>query len=112
MPISCLSLLYTKPNTMAISTNNIIIEGLSGLLGQQLCFKNYRRRGTTVVSKKPNMDNVVPSEKQLQEKSRFGDAIRFAQSILRDPAKKAAYKTEEGRSVYHTAITDYLAGKI
>jgi len=94
---------------MAISTNNIIIEGLSGLLGQQLCFKKYRDREGTVVSKKPDMSKVVPSEKQLQEKSRFGDAIRFAQGIIRDPAKKAAYKTEKGRSVYHTAITDYLA---
>lgn len=55
---------------------------------------------------------MVPSKKQLKEKSRFADAIRFAQGIIGDPAKKAAYRKEEGRSTYSIAISDYMAGKI
>jgi hypothetical protein len=91
---------------MAISKDNLLVHGTSGHIGKLLVFKNYS--GKTVVTKFPDMSGVVPSENQLKEKSRFGDAVRFAQGIIRDPAKKAAYKTEPGRSVYHTAMTDYL----
>jgi hypothetical protein len=91
---------------MAISKDNLLIHGTSGHVGRQLVFKNYS--GKIVVTKFPDMSGVVPSENQLKEKSRFGEAVRFAQGIIRDPAKKAAYKAADGRSVYHTAITDYL----
>ena len=97
--------LHSK-KAMAISKQNLITAEMQGAIGKQLVFKNYS--GKIVVTKHPNMDNVKPSVKQLAEKSRFGDAIRFAQGIIRDKAKKAAYKTAPGRSVYHTAITDYL----
>jgi len=91
---------------MAISTDNLITAGMSGDLGGLLIFKNYP--GKTVISKVPDMSKVVPSEKQLEEKSRFAEAIRFAQDIIRDPAKKAAYKVKEGKTVYNTAIKDYM----
>ena len=94
---------------MARLTNNIIMHQMQGAIGRQLVFKV--RNGKTFASKYPNMEGIKPSEKQLAEKSRFGEAIRFAQGIIRDPAKKAAYKVEEGRSVYHTAIADYLEGQ-
>ncbi len=91
---------------MARLTNNIVMHQMQGAIGRQLVFKV--RNGKTFASKYPNMEGIKPSEKQLVEKSRFGEAIRFAQDIIRDPAKKAAYKVERGRSVYHTAIADFL----
>jgi co-chaperonin GroES (HSP10) len=93
---------------MAISTDNLITAGISGTLGGQIVFKHYRKRQQTVISKKPDMSKVIPSENQLKEKSRFAEAIRFAQDIIRDPAKKAAYKVKEGETVYNTAIKDYM----
>jgi co-chaperonin GroES (HSP10) len=93
---------------MAISIDNLITAGLSGDLGGQIVFKHYRKRQQTVISKKPDMSKVIPSENQLKEKSRFAEAIRFAQDIIRDPAKKAAYKVKEGETVYNTAIKDYM----
>ena len=93
---------------MAISIDNLITAGMSGGLGGQVIFKNYRKRGKIVVSKKPDMSRVKPSENQLKEKSRFAEAIRFAQGIISDPAKKAAYKVKEGDTVYNTAIKDYM----
>ena len=93
---------------MAISTNNLLTAGMSGDMAGQFVFKYYRERDKTVVSKKPNMDGVVPSEKQLKEKSRFAEAIRFAQGIINDPVKKAAYKVEKGQTVYNAAIKDYM----
>jgi len=93
---------------MAISIDNLITAGMSGGLGGQVCFKNYRKTGKIVVSKKPDMSRVKPSENQLKEKSRFAEAILFAQGIISDPVKKAAYKVQEGRTVYNTAIKDYM----
>ncbi len=93
---------------MAISTDNLITAGLSGGLGGQIIFKNYRKRKQIVISKKPDMSRVKPSENQLKEKSRFAEAIRFAQGIISDPEKKAAYKVKEGSTVYNTAIKDYM----
>ena len=86
---------------------NDLLDGASGAVGKQLVFR--QRGGKTFVSKFPDMSNVEPSEKQLKEKDRFGAAVRFAQSIINDPEKKAAYKVEKGKSVYHTAISDYMA---
>lgn len=54
------------------------------------------------------MSGVKPSARQKKEKSRFAEAVRFAQAIIKDPAKKAAYKVKKGQSVYHAAIKDYL----
>ena len=87
-------------------SNNIAMHQMQGAIGKLLVFKVVKGEG--VVTKYPDMSKVVPSEKQLAEKSRFGEAIRFAQGILRDPAKKAAYKVREGSSVYHSAIRDWL----
>jgi hypothetical protein len=87
--------------------NNDLLDGARGAIGKQLVFRE--RGGQTFVSKYPDMRNVEPSEKQLKEKGRFGDAVRFAQSIIYDPAQKAVYKVAKGKSVYHTAIKDYMA---
>jgi hypothetical protein len=50
---------------MAINNNNIIISGTSGQIGKQLVIKQYSFG--TVVSKYPDMTNVKPSKKQLNE---------------------------------------------
>lgn len=81
-------------------------KGMTGAIGKQIVFRN--RGDDTFASKYPDMSNVVPSELQLEYKDLFGDAVRFAQDIIRDPVKKASYKHPKGKSVYHTAISDYM----
>jgi hypothetical protein len=90
---------------MATSENQLTY-GMTGTLGKQLVFRN--RGGKTFVSKYPDMSKVVPSEAQLEYKSLFREAVRFAQSIVHDPEKKAAYKVKKGATVYNTAIKDYM----
>lgn len=85
---------------------NIIMQGTRGSIGKQLVYRV--RGGKTFASKHPDMSRVKPSEKQLAEKSKFAEAVRFACEVINDPVRKAAYKAEEGRSVYHTAIRDWL----
>jgi hypothetical protein len=94
---------------MAITRDNILFQGMSGYLGKQLVVKQYATK--TVVTKYPDMSNVKPSAKQLEEKSRFSKAVKYAQAILHNPALKATYlsKVAAGQSVYHYAIKEYLA---
>lgn len=89
--------------------NSIIANGLSGQIGKQLVYRQYGNK--TVVSRYPDMSNIKPSKKQKAKRSRFAKAVAYAQSILRDPAKKAAYlkKTPKDQQVYHFAMKEYLS---
>jgi len=88
--------------------NNLIIHGMSGTLHGHV-FKTYSYG--TVVSKVPNMSNIVPSCDQKAKRERFKKAVAYAKAILANPVKKAemAYRTPPGKLVYHQAIREYLA---
>jgi hypothetical protein len=93
---------------MARVKNNILIQGLSGALNKQVVFKTRNKK--TFVSRYPDMSKVIPSEKQVKEKSRFARAVEYAQSVLADPIKKqeVAAHTLPGKYIYHQAIRDYM----
>jgi hypothetical protein len=69
------------------------------------------RNGKPYLAKRPDMTNVVRTKKQLQQQSKFALAVKFAQSVVNDPKKRAAYKVKKGKSVFQTAIKDYLNKK-
>jgi hypothetical protein len=103
------SIFAEKIITMA-KTNNPLITGFKvskDVSNRQFIFK--RRKGSTFLSKYPDMSNVVPSASQLQEKSKFALAVKYAREIVSDPVRKATYKARPGSTVYHSAIRDYLA---
>ncbi|ACU61661.1 hypothetical protein Cpin_4204 [Chitinophaga pinensis DSM 2588] len=90
-------------------TNNPLLTGYKvskNATGKQFSLKS--RKGRTFITKYPDMSNVVPSVAQLQEKSRFADAVKYAKSIVHNPVLKAAYKPRPGSTVYHSAIKDFL----
>jgi hypothetical protein len=87
--------------------NNDIMEGLQGAVGKQVVLRT--RNGKTFLSKYPDMSGVKATKQQSKERNLFKDAVAFAQSINNDPAKKAAYKTKKGQTVFNRAIKDYLA---
>jgi hypothetical protein len=80
--------------------------GIRGAIAKQIVFKN--RGGKTFVSKYPDMSKVQPSALQLEANKKFAAAVKFAQEIVRDPVKKANYPVAKGKTVYQTAIRDYL----
>ena len=86
-----------------------LLENISGGLGRQLVFKQYKDK--TVVTAYPDMSKVKRSEAQKKRQSVFADAVAYAKSITGNPVKKAEYqkKLKEGKSVYHFAIQEYLA---
>jgi hypothetical protein len=95
---------------MAITTD-LIGKGLRGQIGKQLVFKQYGNK--TVVAKYPDMSHIQPSPQQQEKRSRFAEAVAYAQNILRTPALKAAYalKVKKGQSVYHFALQEFLKRK-
>ena len=92
---------------MAISKNNVVTHGLSGKIGNVI-FKNYGNK--MVISKYPDMSNVVKSEKQLDNQLLFKAAQAYAKSIITDPAKKSAFikSLPTGKTAYYAAISKYL----
>jgi hypothetical protein len=86
--------------------NNALTLGMTGTIAKQIVYRTRGRK--TFASKYPDMSNVKPSEEQLKYKFIFGEAVRYAQGIIRDPKKKAVYKVKKGASVYHTAIRNFM----
>ena len=88
-------------------TNNPLLQGVSGKIGDQLVIKQYSYG--TVISAMPDMSKVKKSHLQKIENKKFADAVAYAKSISRNPVKKAAYvkKLKKGKSVYHAAIQEF-----
>lgn len=93
---------------MAKNNNNIILAGTSGHINKEIVIKQYSYG--TVITKFPDMSNVVPSKKQKKAKTWFAQAVAFAQSINNNPVEKAKWmkKVKKGSSVYQTALKWYL----
>ncbi|SHN28321.1 hypothetical protein [Chitinophaga sp. CF418] len=90
-------------------TNNRLWKGWKisrGRNNKQFVIRNVA--GKDYVCKYPDMSNVVLSESQLESNDKFADAVDYAKSIIADPLKKANYKVRKGKSVYHSAIKDYM----
>jgi hemoglobin-like flavoprotein len=85
-----------------------ISKGLSGQIGKELVFKRYANK--TVVTKYPDMTNIIPSAEQVVKRKRFAAAVQYARNINNNPTLKATYldKIPKGRSVYHFALSEYL----
>jgi hypothetical protein len=65
----------------------------------------------TVVSKYPDMSNIVPSSSQKQKRSKFADAVAYAKTISTNPIFKNDFIKRKGavKSVYQSALKEYLA---
>jgi hypothetical protein len=92
---------------MARTRSSLIVDSIKGRIGE-IIIKQYGKR--TVVSRVPDMSGIKPTKKQTAKRSKFKEAVAYAQSIIRDPEKKAAYKKtlRRGKTVYHEAIKEYL----
>lgn len=94
---------------MATTHNSILLHQVRGQIGKQIVVKHYGKK--TVITAYPDMSRVRPSKLQKQKRQKFANAIAFAQSIIYDPVKKAAYakKLKKGQRVYNAAIREWLA---
>jgi hypothetical protein len=96
---------------MAIVKNNIITQGLSGMLGGTLVFKSVGNK--TIVSTTPKQGGE-PTDKQKAHRQRFQQAVLYAKAQLADETHKAEYEeaakhqNELGINAYSVAVADFL----
>lgn len=93
---------------MARVNNNPLLQGVRGKIGDSFVVKQYNYG--TVLSVKPDMSRVKKSELQKLKQSIFAEAVSYAQSIIRNPKKKAEYakRLPKGKTVYHAALQEYI----
>ena len=98
---------YKSTLSMARVFKKSLLCELSGELGG-VVFKRYKYG--TVVSKKPDMSRVKKTPLQEVKRNTFKEAVAYAQEIIRNRQKKAAYakKLKKGQTVYHAAIKEYM----
>lgn len=92
---------------MAKVKDNVLTKGLSGRFGKEMVFKIIN--GDTFQGIYADRSQVKYSKEQLRTKKIFANAAKFAGDIVNDPVKKAAYERKDRRSVYHSALADFLA---
>jgi hypothetical protein len=93
---------------MAYSERSLLLHHVRGQIGKQIVIKQYGKK--TVITAYPNMTGIKPSKRQKQKRRKFSDAVAYAQSIIHDPARKAAYakKLRKGQRVYNAAIKEFM----
>jgi len=92
---------------MATVRHNVVVEGLGGMLGDQLVFKKDKA-GRTVISYKPDFgENRTFSAAQQAQQEAFREAIAYGKSAKDNPVyvEKAQGTTE---SAFNVATADYL----
>jgi hypothetical protein len=94
---------------MARVASNLLIDGLSGMLGKSLVFKNLR--GKTIVTHAPAAPKRQ-SDQQKINRGKFREASMWAKEVLLDPQAKAYYQLKARKlklpNAYTAAITDFM----
>ena len=93
---------------MARAGNRSLFKDVRGHIGKEVVLKQYAFG--TVISKYPDMSQVKRSALQKKYQGDFAEAVAYAQAIIRDPQKKAAFqkKLKKGRRVYNAAIQEFF----
>ena len=92
---------------MAKVRSNIIVDGIGGMLGNQLVFKQDKA-GRTIVSVKPTFDeNRTFSDAQQAQQEAFREAAAYARTAKDEPVyeQKAEGTT---KSAYNIAMADWF----
>jgi hypothetical protein len=90
---------------MAIIRNNVIMRGASGKHADQMVLR--QRNGQTVICKMP-CEYPPKTAKQLANQDRFKRANDFAKAAIKDPARKAYYKSiaKPHQTAFNAAFQD------
>lgn len=94
---------------MANVKSNIVTQGLSGMLGGQLVFRQTSRG--TEVSVASQAPTGPASAAQMAQRVRFQQAIVYARGWAQNPAVQAEYAgdaRERNQSISNVLVADYL----
>ncbi len=93
---------------MARVKRNIVLEGLSGILGDQLVFKRDKA-GRTIVSVRPQFDeNREFSSSQRAQQERFLEAAAYARTAAQTTPIYAEKAQGTAKSAYNVAMADWF----
>ena len=83
------------------------IERRNNRLGD-IVIKKYGDK--TVVSKYPDMSNIIASDSQIQKRNRFAEAVAYAKTINNSVILRNDFLKRVGdvKSVYQSALKDFL----
>ena len=87
-----------------LKENNVIKNNRLG----DIVIKKYGDK--TVVSKYPDMSNIIPSDSQKENRSRFADAVSYAKTINSSEILRTDFLKRVGsvKSVYQSALKEFL----
>ena len=94
---------------MAKSENNEVMYGARGKVGNLVVFKNFGSNQTVIAKRPKRADNPMYTEKQLNAKLKFREAVVYAKGVINNPALLAVYQllAKPGTSAYNLALADY-----
>ena len=93
---------------MATVRRNIVIEGLGGMLGDQLILKRDKA-GRTIISIKPRFDeNREFTPAQLAQQEKFQEATAYAKDAAQTEAVYAEEAEGTAKSAYNVAVADWF----
>jgi len=87
---------------------NPILEQIRGQVGD-LVFKRYGEG--VVISRKPDMEGVEPTEAQLAQRERFREGVLYGKMVVADPEAKALYDEvaqAKGKPVFSLMVADFF----
>lgn len=92
---------------MARVHKNAIIEGLSGMIGDQLVFRTLRD-GRTIVCSKPDFSRRVLSADQKAHHAKFRQAAAYAREAARTEPLYAQLAAGTMKTAYNVALADFF----
>src|SRR5689334_22680233 len=92
---------------MAKVHKNVVIEGLSGKLGDQLVFRRLRD-GRTIVCAKPDFSNRALSVDQVAHHKKFREAAAYARQAARTEPLYAQLAAGTMKTAYNIALADFF----
>lgn len=99
---------------MASSNNSIITGKLTGTIGKELVFREWK--GKTIVAKAPKKRKGEPTPAQAETQERFFMATRYAKAIAAnaDPDLAAAYTAalRPRQNLYSRALEDFMSSPV
>ena len=89
----------------------VLLKDKNGIKSNRLGDIVIKRYGDkTVVSKYPDMSNIIPSDSQKEKRSRFADAVSYAKTINSSEILRTDFLKRVGdvKSVYQSALKEFL----
>lgn len=93
-------------SVMAKVMNNLVIHGLSGMLGKQVVVRR-QKNGQYTLAAAPKRRSKALTDSQKEHQERFRQAILYAKAAQKTPEYVEAAKTR-GQSGYNVAVADFL----